>query len=180
MISLRSYLPFLARQINASPVTLYERQRELVRAKLLSKGEGVGRGSGVELSSSSVAMLLIAMLSSEALVGSARAVHRIALLRATLGKCELTGKRLFHEACGALLTSYPSGVRISGLEVSRTAPHAAINFQRGVKNFISEFGPPGSDHEALAVRATLSGAVLHNICKDLIKVLPPNNSSGVG
>jgi hypothetical protein len=68
MISLKSAIPALTGIFaNLSEHALYERQRSLVRAALLSATEGRGPGSGVKASPDSLATLMISLLATDSL-----------------------------------------------------------------------------------------------------------------
>jgi DNA-binding IscR family transcriptional regulator len=105
MASLKSLIPALAKSLEMTPSALYERQRALVRAGLLKAKPGRGRGSGVEATPQSVAMLLIAILATDNLSETERMTKLIAGLKAEHGTCELTGQKTFASVLAALLAS---------------------------------------------------------------------------
>ncbi|MGZ5261899.1 MAG: hypothetical protein ACXWC0_30155, partial [Burkholderiales bacterium] len=67
MSSLKSFLDGMAPIVGFSPAALYERQRALVRLRLLEASPGRGPGSGVALSADSVAVMVICILAAESL-----------------------------------------------------------------------------------------------------------------
>ena len=76
--SLRSYLFKLSELLGLTPIALYERQRELVRAGLLHAEGTRGPGAGVRLSPESVAVLLISVLATDSLSEVAERTREIA------------------------------------------------------------------------------------------------------
>ena len=76
--SLRSYLFKLSELLGLTPIALYERQRELVRAGLLHAEGTRGPGAGVRLSPEAVAVLLISVLATDSLSEVAERTREIA------------------------------------------------------------------------------------------------------
>ena len=76
--SLRSYLYKLSKLLGLTPIALYERQRELVRAGLLHAEGTRGPGAGVRLSPELVAVLLISVLATDSLSEVAERTREIA------------------------------------------------------------------------------------------------------
>ena len=76
--SLRSYLFKLSELLGLTPIALYERQRELVRAGLLHAEGTRGPGAGVRLSPEAVAVLLISVLATDSLSEVAKRTREIA------------------------------------------------------------------------------------------------------
>ena len=82
MASLKSAIPELASiLITLSENALYERQRALVRAGLLTQVEGRGPGTGVELSAGSLAMMMVAVLATDSLSEIAESTTAIASIK---------------------------------------------------------------------------------------------------
>jgi hypothetical protein len=104
-LSLKGFIPVLAKQLDMTPAALYERQRALVRAGLLEAGSGRGPGSGVRATPDSVALLLIAVLATGSLSETEGHAKVLANLSSNTGRCPLTGKRRFASALAEVLAS---------------------------------------------------------------------------
>ena len=96
---------YLARKLDMTPDSLYERQRALTRAGLIKGKEGWGPGSGVRATPHSVAMLLIAVMAADSLSDVVESTKRYAWLKAERGVCPITGKKTFGSALVAILAS---------------------------------------------------------------------------
>jgi hypothetical protein len=163
-ISLKVFMPSLARLLGTTPATLYERQRALVRAGLLDAGSGWGPGSGVRTTAGSVALLLISVLASDSLTVAETRTGEIADA-APVGddRCPLTGMRSFRDALASILTAASQSARVIEVNVSRTAARAKIVYRDGRSTKASEFIGPGSDEPGLSVVATLASGTLKPI-----------------
>jgi hypothetical protein len=129
--SLQQRLPVLAEILNANPSTLYERQRALVREGLLEALPGHGRGSGVEATAESIAMLTIGMLASVSLAEVGPLARSFSEAGPISSKCPLTGAKTFHGALSRILADEALAKRVNGITVRVTAGHAAIAFDGG-------------------------------------------------
>jgi hypothetical protein len=114
MASLKSLIPELAQALDMKPAAMYERQRALVRARLLEMRPGRGPGSGVLATPKSLAMLLIAILATESLSETEERARVFANLKVSnfvdfgsgkpprkVKQCPITGKRTFFDALTA-------------------------------------------------------------------------------
>lgn len=119
---------YLAPKLDMTPAALYERQRALVRAGLITGKEGRGPGSGVRATPHSVAMLLIAVLSADSLSEIEESTKRFAFLRAEKGTCPITGKKTFASAIAAILASPKLANSAHAISVNRGRPSAHIDF----------------------------------------------------
>jgi hypothetical protein len=129
--SLQQRLPVLAEILNANRTTLYERQRALVREGLLDALPGHGRGSGVEATPESIAMLTIGMLSSVNLADAGPLARAFSAAGSISSKCPLTGAKTLHGAVSRILADEALAERVNGLTVRVTAGHAAIGYGTG-------------------------------------------------
>jgi hypothetical protein len=175
--SLRSFLPTLGKILNVSPVTLFERQRALVRAQILSTGDCSsperGPGSGVFLNNGAAAILLISMLASpDSLKTAADKTNR--LMRARYLKPE-RGRGLCLFPTLARTLDDPTSKYISDIDqivASGDANRAAIYLRCGsIENFA---GPKNKTAEHGLLRlACINGNDLRTIHKALHKALDP-------
>lgn len=144
MISLKSFIPVLAAMFGTTADILYERQRALVRIGLLKPLAGRGPGSGVQLSISSVAVLMIAYAAADTLSDVESRIRDVCLAQPTnsdLGtKCPLTGGSTFLEAVERLL-ALPEIVRsVLSLEIDLNGPGILLIWREGRKERFSLFG----------------------------------------
>ncbi|WMT78851.1 hypothetical protein [Bradyrhizobium sp. Ash2021] len=123
MSSLKQFIPVLSEIFfNLSEHALYERQRELMRAGLLSPIPGRGPGSGVPLNSDSVAMLMVAALATDNLseVGNATKILIGAMRIPTqASKSLLVGAANIHAAISRAISSGADSDRIRSIKVNR-------------------------------------------------------------
>jgi hypothetical protein len=171
--SLKAFMTPLARFLGSTTsAALYERQRALVRAGLLDAGSGWGPGSGVRATASSVALLLISVLTSDSLSeAETRAGDIAAAAPAGSDQCPLTGMRSFKDAFASILTAAPQADRVVEITVSRTAARAKISYRDGRSTKVSEFIGPGPDEPGLSVVATLAGSALKLIAARLMEIV---------
>ena len=168
--SLKSYLPYLAGRVGVSPAALYERQRALVRAHILTAEDGRGPGSGVLLDPHAVAYLLIAILATDSLSDTVTAVGRIAAVEpvSRTKRCPLTGRRSFVDALVQVLSRRQDLWKVLSVTVDRTRARASIKYKRDSKSAISLFlGEDGELVSSLQIEATFDHRVLAEISKDL-------------
>src|SRR5688572_7224266 len=102
-LSLKGFIPELAKAVGMTPAALYERQRALVRAGLLHGESGRGPGSGVRATPESVAMLLIALLATDSLSETESEAKVVTNLKSGTKPCPLTGKKTFASALASAL-----------------------------------------------------------------------------
>jgi hypothetical protein len=180
MMSLKAFAPVLASTLGTTPAAIYERQRALVRAKLLPTPIGRGRGNGLPATAETVAMLLIAMMVTDNLSDTDDRVQKLAeaqvvgrgRLKRQKPRCRLTGKRDFKSALISILRlkDFPAFILI---EVSRTKLTAKITYgRRGVEGSpdaiqVSKFDSGSEVASGLVVKASLGFSFLETICKAL-------------
>ena len=174
-LSLKGFIPELAKAVGMTPAALYERQRALVRAGLLHGESGRGPGSGVRATPESVAMLLIALLATDGLSETESEAKVVTNLKSGTKPCPLTGKKTFASALASALGSEDMARRIRWIEVERGArAGAGIAYRPRGSEFVislahdllserlnpvvSWFGSKGASRKsALSVRASLDG-----------------------
>lgn len=104
--SLKGYTRQLAAILGSTPAALYERQRELTRARLLAPDDGRGPGSGVRTTKGAVALLVTSVLAADLLSELAARTNSVADAKSIQGKCPFTRashfSRLFLSSSAAL------------------------------------------------------------------------------
>lgn len=187
-ISLKAFIPGIAKVVDMTPAALYERQRALVRAGLLHSEGGRGPGSGVRATPESMAMLLISLLATGSLSDTETQTKIVASLKSKTKHCPLTGKKTFASALTAVLASEDTAKRARWLELERGGSKSGASlfyYPRGVERVVSvaidvlsdrdhpvasEFGFVGADRKAaLSVQATLT-LPLHAIAHTLKEI----------
>lgn len=172
MASLKSNRVELAELLDMTPDALYERQRSLLRAKLLKQTKGRGPGSGVRLTPASVALLLIAILAAENLPEIGERSRQISAARAKRGQCPFTRQPTFLGALSAVLSSAELAKGVAKVTVSRTQSEAEILYAfagpgasaAGVSR-PSNFGAGARSKRAVTVSATLEGETIRKIAE---------------
>jgi hypothetical protein len=167
MTSLKGYIPALARLLGMTPAALYERQRALVRAGMLPQSEGRGPGSGVRLTASSVAMLVICVLAADNLSTSEARVRAIAPAR-PIGqiRCPYTAMPDFFSALTAILVARSEDV--IEISVSRTADRTSFKYRDTAgETKVSQFVGAHSDEPGITVLATLPHNLLQIMASDV-------------
>jgi hypothetical protein len=81
MAGLKSFLPWLSDATEITSDSLYERQRVLMRSGVLPVREGRGPGSGVPLNADTLAVLVIALLSTDQLADIALRTQQLCQAR---------------------------------------------------------------------------------------------------
>lgn len=166
MVSLKSFAPVLANQFGTTSAAIYERQRALIRAKVLPTPTGRGRGNGLQATSETVSMLIIAMLATDNLSDTDRRVKKLANAKtnpeAKAGR--LKGSPNFGCALAAILNSDELTDEVKAVRVSRTNFSAWITFRDDFRPLeVCEFGagPPGPNN--VEIQAILTGEALMNV-----------------
>lgn len=119
MPSLKSSIDQLSPILQMTPGAIYERQRALVRLGALHAVPGKGPGSGVELSSETVATLLIGCAAFMSLSNLDNRVTKYIRAPSSGKACRMTGARTFREAIQGILEEkfsksfrYPRDVQV--------------------------------------------------------------------
>jgi hypothetical protein len=175
-MSLKSYVPALARTLGMPTATVYERQRSLTRLDLLDPGAASGPGSGVQITSSAkeVALLIIACLASDTIAAAGTRARAVAEATPVNEKyCPFTHMGTFGSALARVLTSTAQSRRVIEIKISRSAARAEIVYRDiKMKQRISAFvGSTGADEPAIAVAATLKAKALQAIAADVQAML---------
>lgn len=149
MASLTSFLPKIAPTLRMDVTTLYQRQRALVRMKLLPTPQGRGRGSGAEANPETVAMLLVSVLATDSLSETDKLVYALSqaafidLPKKKLSTCPFTGERTFVDAIARVLTGDKKLAKLRpSIIVSRDNLSAQILWYRHRRADASYFGSP--------------------------------------
>ena len=128
MSSLKTFLYEIANNLQVSPASLYERQRELVRHGLLPVREGRGPGSGVPLTPGTLATFLIGLLGTDSLTDLAKHTAALCLARAQLVRSSKRSKHTLQSdlsdalvgKTGPLDANGPGAFpRCTGLQITR-------------------------------------------------------------
>jgi hypothetical protein len=171
--SLKAYAPLLASRLGTTPAALYERQRALVRDGILEQFAGRGPGSGVSLAPYSVALLLLATLTTDSLSETADKVRIFATAKSIAedGHCPLTGKATFVEALALVLDPMHEHWRtMKSITVHRTTVRAVINYgnERGSQDSVFE-GRVARPPTQLLVNAMLTRELIVDVAMDMKK-----------
>lgn len=173
MFSLKSFLPILAEILDRSVDALYERQRALVRLRLLRQLPGRGRGTGVRLSANSVATLLSSLLATDNLSDIDARVRRLYLAQSEEGACQLTQTLTFGHAIEHLLRHQEHVYLVKSVVVNRKAESAEISYtsRLSVPGNVTVFRQSrvSSNSPALETQARLSGKAMQKIAWHLAK-----------
>ena len=167
MASLKSFLGGLGPALGFTPAALYERQRALVRHGILKPISGRGPGSGVELSSYSVATLLIACAAAPSLSDVDGRIVEYCEAPAIDETCPLTGKKTFREAVQAILEEKALMERVYFVSVNHDPrnPDSFIEFSQGRKRLQSIFRwrVDPSEPTGIMSSSTISFGALHSL-----------------
>jgi hypothetical protein len=177
MMSLKAFAPVLAVALGTTPAAIYERQRALIREKLLPAPTGRGRGHGLPATPETVAMIIIAMMATDNLSDTDNRVRKLAKAkvneslqsrnskRPDTRAPALTGKRNFKSALVALLSAKWLGDGI--VQVSRKDLHVKIIHTVDDLIRLTRFARVGGVAGHLEVAATIHFSVLEKIGKAL-------------
>lgn len=127
MHSLTSLIPALAPIFGLTEKALYERQKSLVRMKMLPTPQGRGRGSGAEATPENVALLIVAVMATDKQADDER-VRKLALAPFVDGKkdgCPWTGATMFKDALAFVLS--PAAPRSKTGRHVHTSVHVVRN-----------------------------------------------------
>jgi hypothetical protein len=177
--SLKVFIPGLAFLLQMKGDALYERQRELVRAGLLRAKKGRGPGSGVQTSPYSVAVLLIAVLSTDNwsdTVALCSSISKAAPRRRA--RCPITNKRSFLDALTHVLADASIAKNVRAVTVDRASRTATIQHGNAGGAVLSEFGKLPKTAPNLAISATLTGAAIGILSALLTEENPAKEDSG--
>jgi hypothetical protein len=169
LTSLKAYSTRLGSLLRVAPGTLYERQRALVAAGLISvEGEGRGPGSGVRADARTVAMLVISMMTTDSLAAAPERTRDIARCKAWGGACPLTGAADFAGAMTAIMERPGLAGRVAGVAVSRTSARAWVYYRdEGDVIGASEFSAGSELLLGIQVEAKMDDYTLAAIADDI-------------
>lgn len=140
--------------------TVRERQRELVRAAMLTSLPGRGRGSGVVATADSIAVLITSLISSLSLTKSAQETKRFFRARHETGICPFTGESEFGSAFIKILRSEALYQTINNVRIRLTQGDVTIAHRHGDSTFVTE-GP--KTDRGLCYSITLHGDQIRQI-----------------
>jgi hypothetical protein len=170
MESLKKYLEKLARPMGTTPAALYERQRQLVRLKLLTVPEKTGPGGGIRATPANVAMLLLACLVTDNLSEISANIGKIARTTPNEGRCRVTRAPSLIAALTRILSDPAIASDITSLTFYRSEGTASIGFKKDdVIQPQSKFGR-AKEHYQFEVWSILDGQLLKTIAEDLREV----------
>ena len=164
--SLKRLITDVSTLTGMSQAAVYERQRALVRARLLKTERGRGPGSGVRGTPESMALLLISLLATGNLSDVGLSTSTFANLENKEDSCPLTGKRTLAEAVTALLASKELARSIITINLSQETKESEIAYRdpsKGGSILSSEFGLAGPEGPGLSMSARLSGDVVERL-----------------
>jgi hypothetical protein len=173
MGSLTGFLPTLAPRLGLTPAALYERQRLLVKMKLLQKPVGRGRGSGAIASPETVAWVILAVLVADNLsdIGGRLKVFAHGKIGARKGPfrkdCSLI------DALRTILDRPEIAAKISAFIVNRQVNTTLVGWMVGeapnIENEYILFGESNEPDEFpdLLVRASIGADLLREIATNL-------------
>jgi hypothetical protein len=174
MPSLTNLLPRIAPTLRLTTSALYERQRALVRMKLLPTPEGRGRGSGAEATADTVAMLVVSVLATDSLSETELYVQALAksayldLKKGKISTCPFTATQIFVEAVACTLAVEKLAKFRPSIVVSRDTLSSRIEWHRSRRIEVSYFGsPPGVNSEYIDREIRLSFPALLTIKNEL-------------
>jgi DNA-binding IscR family transcriptional regulator len=154
-ISLKSFVPVLARYLHLTPDMLYERQRALVRAGLLESAPGRGPGSGTRATPETVALLLIAVLAEVSLGDVGPLSDEVAKAApVSTKKCPLTGATTFKDALARILADKDLLDKVDSIRVAGMDATAEIIFRENRQKRTSKFA--GRPSEEGGIRPTIT------------------------
>jgi len=165
-------MPTLANLLQTTPALLYERQRALVRAGLLTANKGRGPGSGVACTPQSVAMLLIGLMASDDLKDVEKRTREIAGAKLLATKCPIPNAGRFDHALAWCLSSKENAEKIDGVDVSRRSIFATIAIPEGEQIKAYMFVGKSGGYGSFRVLATIDAPIIRKIAHDLAIELP--------
>ena len=170
MESLKKYSEKLAQPMGTTPAALYERQRQLVRLKLLTVPEKTGPGGGIRATPANVAMLLLAALVTDNLSEISANIGKIARTTPNEGRCRVTRAPSLIAALTRILSDPAIASDITSLTFYRSEGTASIGFKKDdVIQPQSKFGR-AKEHYQFEVWSILDGQLLKTIAEDLREV----------
>jgi len=165
MPSLKTYSAKLAELLGITQAVIYERQRALVKAGLLSYENGRGPGSGVKVSPESVAMLIVATLAANNLAETGERALDVAGATST----RASGKP-FLDVLVELLKSRKLAREVHQITISRSSADASISTGRTGLHSTQRFTHGARRKPPVRIIAEIDGDVVRQIADDLAKI----------
>lgn len=162
----------LAPILGTTPDALYERQRSLVRERLL-RLEGRGRGGGTKATPQNVAMLVIAYMAADSPAEAGKRAKKLA--RAVPHTAEVdrfSGCKTFLDTLTSLVSGLDDHRKYPlRLSVARTTSHAMIEWSPDGSSFtgipVLYSGQAGWLPEGVTLMATIPGGAFLRISREL-------------
>ena len=161
----REFYRLASPHFGVSENELLDVERELRRDGLLKSGRP-GPGGGTPATPETIAMLLVALLTTETRRGAGNASKPYGLLQPMDGgACKLTGASCFVEALATILASPDTaetaiGANVIEVEVVRNLNVAEIKYRDGDEVRVSKFGVNTVDVPPILLKATIEGDAL--------------------
>lgn len=180
-IGLKSYLPVLAGHLNTTEAVLYERQRKLTRAGLLTGSAGRGPGSGVRVNVPVVTLIVLTALAAGDLADADERAEFLAAAASDSRRCPLTGAATFKSALELVFASESLASTVTRIEVLPSTLQGEIWYRRKGRRLpaVSYFGREG-DQSGLQTRRWLPGPAVQAISRELAAIAAgkPLNDKG--
>jgi hypothetical protein len=184
MNSLKAFLPQLADIFGTTSAALYERQRVLVRLGVLAALEGRGPGSGVPLTTSNVAALILALAVTDNLSDTDERVQRLCEATPKLGSvCPLTEATNLRDALAAILSSTKLVKQMWLFSVERDDLSAVIFYKPRIRVQDSLFVQPidrRSPWRAINTKAFIGSETFHSTEVAISRSLAERNGGDGG
>jgi len=171
MVGLKSYLPVLAGHLSTTEDILYERQRKLTRAGLLTGSAGRGPGSGVRVNVPVVTLMVLTVLATDNLADAEGRAEILAAAPSDSRRCPLTGAATFKSALELVLASEGLASTVTRVEVLRSTLQGEIWYRRKGRRLpaVSYFGREGGQ-SGLQTRCWLPGSDVLAISGELAAI----------
>jgi hypothetical protein len=166
MDSLKKFSERLAPLMGTTPAALYERQRQLVRLKLLAAPEKTGPGGGIRATPANVAVLLLACLVTDNLSEISSNVGKLARTTANEGRCRVTQATNFLAALTRILSDSAIASSVTSVMFDRSDGTASIGSTKNNMIQQSKFGR-AKERIYFGVEAILGGPLLKFIADNL-------------
>lgn len=158
MSSLKAYTERLADLVGSTPAIIYERQRALVRSRLLQQAKGRGPGSGVKVTETALATLLIASMATDNLFETGVRAREISNAK--------FGSETFYDALVRALGSQAEAAKVARIMISRTSQEASISYWKGKATQVHPFTGKAAQKSLVRIVAELDGQIIQQIAKD--------------
>ena len=165
--ALKSFILSLSGHLELTPAALYERQRALVRAGLLTTDGSRGPGGGVRATPTTVSLLLVSVMASESLSAAVALTKELAELKSVNNDRAPFISNVFYECFSEALSADHMLDRVMKICINRTDCSARIIlFDKNIESHL--LFPNLSDKIGrIAVEASIGNDLLTKIASDL-------------